>query len=125
MSPGSFCEYHGGMQSRIQVNVDLPLSALEVLTVAIHETYPGHHAERCWKELLLVRDQERLEETIVLVPTPQSLVAEGIAKVAPPLLLEGLAPRSSRRSPATRASTSISTMRSPSSALMHRAGGRR
>ena len=37
----------------------------------------------------LVRRLGLLEETLVLVPTPQSLVAEGIATVAPWLLLEG------------------------------------
>jgi hypothetical protein len=30
-----------------------------------------------------------LEETLVLVPTPQALVAEGIAELAPELLLDG------------------------------------
>jgi hypothetical protein len=71
------------------VNVDLPLSAIEVLVLAMHETYPGHHAERCSKEHLLVRGRGMLEETLVLVPTPQSLVSEGIAKLAPSVLLEG------------------------------------
>jgi hypothetical protein len=55
----------------------------------MHETYPGHHAERCAKEQLLVRDRGLVEETIVLVPTPQSLVSEGIAELAPATLLEG------------------------------------
>ena len=36
-----------------------------------------------------MRGRGLLEETIVLVPTPQSLVAEGIAELAPSLLLEG------------------------------------
>ena len=62
---------------------------LDMLHLAIHEGYPGHHAERCIKEQLLVRERGMLEETIVLVPTPQSLVAEGIAELAPSLLLEG------------------------------------
>ena len=57
--------------------------------LAIHETYPGHHAERCSKEHLLVRGRGLLEETLVLVPTPQSLVSEGIAELAPSVLLEG------------------------------------
>ena len=35
-----------------------------------------------------MRGRGLLEETLVLVPTPQSLVAEGIANVAPELLLE-------------------------------------
>ncbi len=85
----AFCSYLGDLRSRIEVNVDLPLSAIELLVLAIHETYPGHHAERCSKEHLLVRGRGLLEETLVLVPTPQSLVSEGIAKVAPSLLLEG------------------------------------
>lgn len=85
----AFCEYVGDLRSRISVNGDLPMSAIELLVLAIHETYPGHHAERCSKEHLLVRGRGLLEETLVLVPTPQSLVSEGIATLAPSLLLEG------------------------------------
>jgi hypothetical protein len=85
----AFCEYLGDLRSRIAVNGDLPMSAIELLVLAIHETYPGHHAERCSKEHLLVRGRGLLEETLVLVPTPQSLVSEGIAKLAPSVLLEG------------------------------------
>jgi hypothetical protein len=85
----AFCDYLGDLRSRIAVNVDLPMSAIELLVLAIHETYPGHHAERCSKEHLLVRGRGLLEETLVLVPTPQSLVSEGIATLAPSMLLEG------------------------------------
>ena len=85
----AFCEYLGDLRSRISVNADLPISGIELLTLAIHETYPGHHTERCCKEQALVRRLGLLEEALVLVPTPQSLVAEGIATVAPELLLEG------------------------------------
>src|SRR5207237_6815066 len=85
----AFCGYLGDLRSRIAVNIDLPLSAFELLILAGHETYPGHHAERCCKEHLLARGRGLLEETLVLVPTPQSLVSEGIAKLAPFLLLEG------------------------------------
>ena len=83
-----FCYYLGGLQSRISVNVDLPKSASEILHLTMHETYPGHHAERCVKEQLLVLGGGLLEETIVLVPTPQSIVAEGIAELAPAMVLE-------------------------------------
>ena len=83
------CDYLGDLRSHIAVNVDLPMSALDLLTLALHETYPGHHTERAMKEQLLVGGQGLLEETIVLSPTPQSIVTEGIAKVGPPLLLEG------------------------------------
>lgn len=85
----AFCEYLGDLRSRIAVNVDLPMSAIELLRLTMHETYPGHHAERCSKEHLLVRGRGLLEETLVLVPTPQSLVSEGIAELAPEVLLEG------------------------------------
>jgi hypothetical protein len=53
------------------------MSAFELLVLTMHETYPGHHVERCSKEQLLVRGRGLLEETIVLVPTPQSLVSRG------------------------------------------------
>jgi hypothetical protein len=85
----AFCYYLGDLRSRIEVNVDMPMSAFELLVLAIHETYPGHHAEACRKEDVLVRGRGLLEETLAMVPTPQSLVSEGIAVLAPELLLEG------------------------------------
>ena len=87
----AFCNYLGDLRSRIEVNVDLPQSAFALLVLAMHETYPGHHTERACKEQLLVRGRGLLEETLVLVPTPQSLVSEGIATLAPSMLLEGAA----------------------------------
>lgn len=83
------CDYLGDLRSRIAVNVELPMSAVELLILACHETYPGHHTERSSKEHLLVRGRGLLEETLVLTPTPQALVTEGIAKLAPEVLLEG------------------------------------
>jgi hypothetical protein len=85
----AFSSYLGDLRSRIAINIDLPMSAIELLILAIHETYPGHHAERCSKDHVLVRGRGLLEETLVLVPTPQSLVSEGIAGLAPYMLLEG------------------------------------
>jgi hypothetical protein len=82
------CDYLGDLHSRIELNVDLPMAAIELLILASHETYPGHHTERCSKEHLLVRGRGLLEETLVLGPTPQSLVTEGIGKLAPEVLLE-------------------------------------
>jgi hypothetical protein len=85
----AFCSYLGDLRSRISVNVTLPMSAIELLILTLHETYPGHHAERCSKEHLLVSGRGLLEETLVLVPTPQSLITEGIGELAPEVLLEG------------------------------------
>jgi hypothetical protein len=83
------CDYLGHLGSRIALNVDLPMSAFELLVLSIHETYPGHHTERAVKEHRLVRGRGLLEETLVLSPTPQTLVTEGIAALAPYVLLEG------------------------------------
>src|SRR5262249_47360966 len=80
--------YQGNLLGRVAVNDTLPMTALDLLVVAIHETYPGHQAERACKEHLLVRGAGLLEESIVLVPTPQSLVSEGIGGLAARLLLE-------------------------------------
>jgi hypothetical protein len=85
----AYCEYLGELRSRITVNVDLPMSAIALLRLAIHETYPGHHVERACKEQVLVRARGLLEETLVMVPTPQSLVSEGIAVLAPEVVLDG------------------------------------
>ena len=84
----AFNHYLGDLRSRVEINVSLPISALDLLHLAIHETYPGHHAELALKEEHLVRGRNLLEHTIVLVPTPQSLVSEGIAELAVDLLLD-------------------------------------
>jgi hypothetical protein len=84
----AFNHYLGDLRSRVEINVSLPISALDLLHLAIHETYPGHHAELALKEHHLVRGRNLLEHTIVLVPTPHSLVSEGIAEVAVDLLLD-------------------------------------
>jgi hypothetical protein len=81
--------YFGDLRGRVAVNADLPMSAVDLLDVALHETYPGHQAERACKEQLLVRGRGLIEETIVLAPTPQSVVSEGIGRLAPLTLLDG------------------------------------
>jgi hypothetical protein len=85
----AFNYYLGRLRSRIAVNVELPISAQELLHLAAHETYPGHHTEHAWKEQRLVSDGGSLEESIALVPTPQALVSEGIAELGCDLFLKG------------------------------------
>jgi hypothetical protein len=86
----AFNHYLGDLKSRVEINIGLPISALDLLGLAIHETYPGHHAELALKEHHLVCGRGLLEHTIVLVPTPQSLVSEGIAELAVDLVLDGV-----------------------------------
>ncbi len=81
--------YLGDLRGRVVINESLATSSFELLHLAIHETYPGHQAERSLKEHLLVRGQGLIEEAIVLAPTPQSLISEGIGELAPELVLQG------------------------------------
>jgi hypothetical protein len=81
--------YLGDLRGRIDLNAGMPTSAFELLDLVIHETYPGHQSERASKEHLLVRGRGMLEETLVLGPVPQSVVTEGLARLAPRLLLGG------------------------------------
>ena len=79
---GGFNYYLGGLRSRIAINTDIPIRRQFLVLLASHEAYPGHHTEHSWKESLLVRDRAFLEESIFLIGTPQSLIAEGIATYA-------------------------------------------
>jgi hypothetical protein len=83
----AFNYYLGELRSRVAVNTDVSLTPTFLTELVAHETYPGHHTERAWKEELLVRERDQPEETILLIGTPQSLIAEGIASLAPEILL--------------------------------------
>ena len=77
-----FAEYLGDLRTRIEINTDLPLHELRLLELAAHEIYPGHHTEHVHKEVALVRERGWAEHTLFLHPTPQALVAEGLAQIA-------------------------------------------
>src|SRR5262249_53967874 len=81
--------YLGELCGRVAVNVSVSKSAIEVIDLALHETYPGHQAERASKEHLLVNQRGLIEEALVLAPTPQSVISEGTARLAPHMLLDG------------------------------------
>jgi hypothetical protein len=88
----AFNYYQGDLRSRTEVNTDVPMAPSLVADLVAHETYPGHHTEHIWKELLLVRQGGQVEETIFMIGTPQSTVAEGIATIAPEMVLGDEAP---------------------------------
>ena len=50
----AFNYYLGRHRSRIVVNTDLPFSGAEIVHLAAHEGYPGHHTEHATKEELLL-----------------------------------------------------------------------
>jgi hypothetical protein len=77
----AFNYYLGGLRSRVAVNLDVPTTCHEVVHLAAHEVYPGHHTDHAVKEQLLIRDRGLVEESIQMVPTPAPLVQEGIAEL--------------------------------------------
>src|SRR5262249_27931341 len=84
------------------LNVDVPTTALDLISLTSHEVYPGHHTEHAVKEQLLIRDEGKIEEGIQLVPTPQAVLSEGIAETGRDVILdeagdEGAAPTFRRR----------------------------
>jgi len=78
----AFNYYLGDLRSRVVVNTDSPTTAADLIELAAHEVYPGHHTEHALKEQLLIRDRGLVEEGIQLVPTPQAVLSEGIAETA-------------------------------------------
>lgn len=71
--------YQGGYRSRVDVNADLPISIILLVSLAAHEAYPGHHTERVAKDALLTREQGRVETTVTVISAPEALISEGIA----------------------------------------------
>jgi hypothetical protein len=88
----AFNYYLGGLRSRVVVNLDVPTTCDDVVGIAAHEVYPGHHTEHAVKEQHLIRDRGRLEESIQLLPTPAALVSEGIAENGLSVVLDGDVP---------------------------------
>jgi hypothetical protein len=70
------------------LNTDIPTGAADLIHLAAHEVYPGHHTEHAVKEQLLLRDRGLIEEGIQLVPTPQAVLSEGIAEVGEEIVLD-------------------------------------
>jgi hypothetical protein len=73
--------YRGGYASTVTLNLAARLRFSQVVALVAHEAYPGHHTERCRKDAGLVA-QGWQEHRLVVVPSPQSLVAEGAADLA-------------------------------------------
>jgi hypothetical protein len=84
----AFNYYLGDLRSRVVLNVDVPTTALDLIHLAAHEVYPGHHTEHAVKEQLLMRDEGKVEEGIQLVPTPQAVLSEGIAETGVDVILD-------------------------------------
>jgi len=87
----AFNYYLGNLHSRVVLNIDVPTTGTDLIHLAGHEVFPGHHTEHAVKEQLLIRDQGKIEEGIQLVPTPQAVLSEGIAETGAELILDDAA----------------------------------
>lgn len=71
-----FNYYLGGFRSTVAVNADLPIGLGLLPALVAHESYPGHHTERCRKQAL---PGDLPERELWLVNTPENVLAEGLA----------------------------------------------
>lgn len=78
----AYNRFEGHGHSRIEVNASLPVSVVLLVTLAAHEAYPGHHAERTAKEARLYHELGRVETSVAIAPAPESVVSEGIGQIA-------------------------------------------
>ncbi|BCB88528.1 DUF885 domain-containing protein [Phytohabitans suffuscus] len=78
----AYNRYLGGFRSSVSLNAGAGRTIAALPLLATHESYAGHHTERCLKEAGLVRARGEAEHTLALVNTPQCLMAEGTAELA-------------------------------------------
>ncbi len=78
----AFSRYQGNFHSLIQINADFGLTVDQVLQLACHEGYPGHHAYNSLHELQLVRERHLTEFMVQPTFSPQSLASEAAATFA-------------------------------------------
>lgn len=75
--PAAWHHYLGGHRSRLQVYPGATLDPASALDMACHEAYPGHHAQFLLMDARA--DGLPVEETLVLLRSPQSALREGAA----------------------------------------------
>jgi hypothetical protein len=78
----AFSHYQGNFRSLIQINTDFGLTVDQVLQLACHEGYPGHHVYNSLRELQLVRGHHLTEFMVQPTYSPQSLASEAAATFA-------------------------------------------
>ncbi|MCY7365020.1 MAG: hypothetical protein LH469_06895 [Frankiaceae bacterium] len=71
-----FNYYEGRFRSTVAINADLPVGLGALPALVSHESYPGHHTERCRKQARLTALPEL---DLWLVNTPENVLAEGLA----------------------------------------------
>ncbi len=77
---GAYNWYKGNLHSLIQIETDLPVYAGNIIGLAAHEGYPGHHVSNILLDKNYVQDSGWVEFTIYILFSPQSVLEEGMAE---------------------------------------------
>lgn len=77
--------HRGGTRSTILIGADRPFNLADLLYVVAHEGHPGHIAEQVLKEVSL----RRLEQQVRFLPSPSSVLSEGLGLQARSLIFPG------------------------------------
>jgi len=85
---GGYNWYCGSYRSRVEINLDKPVSLLSLPALVAHESYPGHHAEGCIKERFLFHERGLLETSADIMNSPQRVISNSIANIALDLIYE-------------------------------------
>ncbi len=70
----------GPGRSRVVLNAGAGIRRAQLARIVAHEAYPGHHTEQWRRETVLVGERGWAEHGVVVLGTPQSLLAEGSAE---------------------------------------------
>jgi hypothetical protein len=73
-------KFNGNSSSVMQINSSSPFQFWDVLTIARHEAYPGHHVYLTMLEKNLYKDKKWIEFSVLPMHSPLALIAEGIAE---------------------------------------------
>lgn len=76
------CQYKGNNQGFIQINTDFPYSIEDLLKLACHEGYPGHHVSHLLLDNRLNRERGWREFSIAPFPSTIMFIMEGTAEYA-------------------------------------------
>ncbi|MDO4557545.1 MAG: basic secretory protein-like protein, partial [Planctomycetia bacterium] len=86
---GAYAWYQGNFRTRIEVNLRSGLTIDSPVDLATHEGYPGHHVYYSLVELNLVRRCGWMEHSLMALFSPQAILAEGAACLAPQMAFPG------------------------------------
>jgi hypothetical protein len=79
---GAFSRYLGDARSTIQINTDFRFTVDQVLQIACHEGYPGHHTRNTLRAPRRDTPDDPPERSIQLMFAPEALESEGAAMLA-------------------------------------------